>query len=381
VTESRQRANGVAFPCASLDEALPELRRPPAPAAVRLKLTATNRENTAGQVAAYVDARLVLDRLDLVCGANWHARFEALPERLWPTTKEGEERLLHVRCRLTAFGVTREDVGEGETPKAAVSDALKRAAVHFGVGRALYAMASPWLEKGPGEGQLRTKRRGRLRIDERTERHLRRSYERWLADKGARLFGRPLDHGDEAGAAGFELIEGARERDGGPSAPGSDRQPAATGDRTAAGDDTAAGGRSAEAQVPPSSQAEGAEHVAAHGLRAVTDGGPTPPPATPAERRELRRRQERGGFRDETVKALARLLTGEGIVDRLSSQQVGELGFLLECAARGGISQRSLQTSLTRLAKRQDRVRAAGELRARIVARSNRARAGGRRAA
>jgi hypothetical protein len=59
MSETNGRPGGHTYPCASLDEALPELRHPPAPEAVRFKLTPTNRENTSGQVAAYVDARLV----------------------------------------------------------------------------------------------------------------------------------------------------------------------------------------------------------------------------------------------------------------------------------------------------------------------------------
>lgn len=159
MSTSNGRTRGQSYPCASLDEALRELRRPPAPAAVKFKLQAVSKDGSSGQVACYIDARLVLDRLDLVCGAKWRASFEARPQALVPVVKEKEgERILYARCRLTVFGVTREDVGEGDTPKAAFSDALKRAAVHFGVGRALYAIASPWLEKGPGAGQLRTTR-------------------------------------------------------------------------------------------------------------------------------------------------------------------------------------------------------------------------------
>jgi hypothetical protein len=109
-----------------------------------------------------------------------------------------------VRCRLTAFGVTREDVGEGEDPKAAFSDAIKRAAVHLGVRRALYAMRTPWLREGEGEGEPRRNRRGRLLLDERTEEWCRERYARWLEERGRRLFGQELEHGDEAGAPGFE---------------------------------------------------------------------------------------------------------------------------------------------------------------------------------
>jgi len=51
-----------------------------------------------------------------------------------------------VKCRLTVLGVTKEDVGEGGTLKAAFSDALKRAAVKFGVGRHLYEMEKVWVD-------------------------------------------------------------------------------------------------------------------------------------------------------------------------------------------------------------------------------------------
>ena len=59
------RMSGHDFPCASLDEALPHLRRPPTPEAVRFKIQAVAGE--AAQIAPYVDARLAFDRLDLVC--------------------------------------------------------------------------------------------------------------------------------------------------------------------------------------------------------------------------------------------------------------------------------------------------------------------------
>ena len=59
------RNGGPDFPCASLDEALRQLRRPPTPEAVRFKIQTVAGE--VAQVAPYLDARLVFDRLDLVC--------------------------------------------------------------------------------------------------------------------------------------------------------------------------------------------------------------------------------------------------------------------------------------------------------------------------
>jgi hypothetical protein len=83
---------------------------------------------------AYIDARQVMSRLDQVVGpGNWSFAFD-------PLTPDG--RL--VRGKLTICGVTKEDAGQGDDLKGAVSDALKRSAVHFGVGRYLYHLPQNW---------------------------------------------------------------------------------------------------------------------------------------------------------------------------------------------------------------------------------------------
>ena len=105
-------------------------------------------DGTKGQALAYIDARQAFDRLDYACGVeNWSDSFELLPGG-------------GVQCRLTITGldsegrgvqVTREDVGypngkdSAEPMKDAFSDALKRAGVHFGMGRYLYDLESKWL--------------------------------------------------------------------------------------------------------------------------------------------------------------------------------------------------------------------------------------------
>ncbi len=91
------------------------------------------REGRGRVVFTYIDARAVMDRLDEVVGpANWAHTFKKVAD-------EGYA----VECALTVFGVTKADCGqadaEDEPWKAAYSDAFKRAAVHFGVGRYLYA--------------------------------------------------------------------------------------------------------------------------------------------------------------------------------------------------------------------------------------------------
>jgi hypothetical protein len=83
---------------------------------------------------AYIDARVIQDRLDDVLGAaGWQDEYECLPDG---------GVVCRLRLRLGEEWITKMDVGgpseqpdEGDRRKAAFSDALKRAAVKFGVGR------------------------------------------------------------------------------------------------------------------------------------------------------------------------------------------------------------------------------------------------------
>lgn len=100
----------------------------------------TNGEKTRAMALAYIDARNVMDRLDAIIGpGSWSDDYRVLPD--------GK----HVECALTIFGVTKVDVGEpsgggqADEIKGAYSDAFKRAAVKWGIGRYLYALDSPWV--------------------------------------------------------------------------------------------------------------------------------------------------------------------------------------------------------------------------------------------
>src|SRR3954471_9600704 len=111
----------------SLRSALPQLRRPPTPQAVRFKPIIDAGDRC--QLAGYTDARFVIDQLNTVCGAHWFAAYNELPASHRSTVAEDDERMLYVRCALTVFDVTRTDVGEGRDgtrfgagPKAAYSD-------------------------------------------------------------------------------------------------------------------------------------------------------------------------------------------------------------------------------------------------------------------
>ena len=106
--------------------------------AIHWRIGATdNKDNpTRGIPLAYIDARDVMDRLDEVVGPeNWEDKFFE--------TSSGR-----VICELTIRGVTKSD-GAGATDmegeKGGLSDAFKRAAVKFGVGRYLYSLGTQWV--------------------------------------------------------------------------------------------------------------------------------------------------------------------------------------------------------------------------------------------
>jgi len=88
---------------------------------------------------AYIDARDVMDRLDEICGPeNWQDRYEF----------HGPRTVCYLSIRVNDEWVTKAD-GAGdsdvEAEKGAISDALKRAAVKWGIGRYLYSLKSPWV--------------------------------------------------------------------------------------------------------------------------------------------------------------------------------------------------------------------------------------------
>jgi hypothetical protein len=107
-------------------------------------------KDNRGKPVAYIDARAVMDRLDeVVGGENWQDCYEVV--------RDAQGKLLGVQCTLsvrvpgTAEWITKADVGSpsaqpdpSDQLKAAYSDALKRAAVKFGVGRYLYSIDLPW---------------------------------------------------------------------------------------------------------------------------------------------------------------------------------------------------------------------------------------------
>lgn len=118
-----------------------KLREPFNPDDVDFRPQGNPNNNGKAQAVCYIDARAVADRLDDVVGPGaWSFTYEPL------VIDKGQIQI--AKGRLTIHGVTKEDVGEAsnfDASKGCVSDALKRAAVLWGIGRYLYDVGGEWV--------------------------------------------------------------------------------------------------------------------------------------------------------------------------------------------------------------------------------------------
>lgn len=107
---------------------------------VSWRAQSVTKQGDKAMALAYIDARDVMDRLDLVCGPeNWQDSYQE--------TAKGR-LICTLSINIGGDWISKSD-GAGNTDvegdKGAISDALKRAAVKWGVGRYLYDMPSPWV--------------------------------------------------------------------------------------------------------------------------------------------------------------------------------------------------------------------------------------------
>ncbi len=138
------------FP-AEVKELAHALASPFAPSEVKWKPQAVSGNRAL--VVAFVDARVIQDRLDEVLGVmGWQDSYECLPDGAV---------VCRLRIRLGEEWITKMDVGgqseqpdEGDRRKAAFSDALKRAAVKFGIGRYLYRLDPQWVDYDPTKKRI-----------------------------------------------------------------------------------------------------------------------------------------------------------------------------------------------------------------------------------
>lgn len=111
--------------------------------AISWRVGSTTQDKSKGLALAYLDARDVMDRLDFACGpGGWQCRYSHANGKTVCdiAIKVGDEWI------WKADGAGDTDV---EAEKGALSDAFKRAAVRWGIGRYLYGLPSPWVELEP----------------------------------------------------------------------------------------------------------------------------------------------------------------------------------------------------------------------------------------
>lgn len=118
-----------------------ELTRPFKVNLVKWRVGNRTKDKKKGNMLAYIDARDVMQRLDQVVGpAGWQSTITS--------TTTGTNV-----CELSLFidgqWIKKSD-GAGMTQvegeKGGISDALKRAAVNWGIGRYLYYLPNTWIE-------------------------------------------------------------------------------------------------------------------------------------------------------------------------------------------------------------------------------------------
>jgi hypothetical protein len=120
-----------------------KLKAPFPPELISWRVGATSGDKSKAIALAYIDARDVMERLDEVCGPeNWQNKY---PHANGKTS-------CAIGIKINNEWVWKEN-GAGdsqvEAEKGAFSDALKRAAVQWGIGRYLYDVANIWVEIEP----------------------------------------------------------------------------------------------------------------------------------------------------------------------------------------------------------------------------------------
>jgi hypothetical protein len=219
------------------------LRRPFAPGAIGFramtKVTLNGVQYGGAQVAAFLGAQSVVQRLNHVVPGRWQQQFTPVPAELTLTSERGPSRL-YIACRLTItlpvevggpdVDAVYEDVGEMDAGsfaglKALYSDARKRAGVAAGIGAYLYtSLEAVVLPIGPHPRQVQCIRRpGKsdlLILSPETEHWLRHGYETRMSTSAVRRdLGEILAHGEpESGIGQGEVADQAAQAGGEPPA-------------------------------------------------------------------------------------------------------------------------------------------------------------------
>lgn len=127
---------------------LKDLANPFAPEDIewRMQQSGTNKKGPWGKCLAYVTNRAIMDRLDAVCGPEgWKNEFTKAPDGgILCGLSIGCKNVGSVTEWVTKWdGAQNTDV---EAVKGGLSNAMKRAAVQWGIGRYLYNLETGWAD-------------------------------------------------------------------------------------------------------------------------------------------------------------------------------------------------------------------------------------------
>ncbi len=113
------------------------------PIPYRWKIQSKSKDGKKAQCVAYIDARDVMDLLDRAIGiANWRDSY-------YRDSSADRGLVCKLELRIDGEWIAKEDVGtesQFESEKGQYSDAFKRAAVKWGIGRFLYDLDIKWID-------------------------------------------------------------------------------------------------------------------------------------------------------------------------------------------------------------------------------------------
>lgn len=193
-------------------EILKQLAAPFDPHVVSWRVTNMTQDKKKGQAACYIDARDVQRRLDYVMGTNWSSelgtqgglvtcKIGLYIDGQWVYRQDGTAAV-----RETDQHSERDEAKREMNLKGAASDALKRTAVQWGIGRYLYSLDNPWVALDQRKRIEKSEQEKLFRI---VEQH----YDRWHRSSGGNVHAMPQSNpGTQKSApgadAGKTYIEG-----------------------------------------------------------------------------------------------------------------------------------------------------------------------------
>lgn len=139
----------------TIDNLHTSLAKPFPSKSIEWRVGATNSDKSRGTALPYMTARAIQDRFDEAVGpGGWEAKYRVVE------TEVANRKMAAMFCAISLYidgkWVTKEDAVEISATsesgrnhidpvKTAVSDAFKRAAVLWGLGRYLYEFEAPWV--------------------------------------------------------------------------------------------------------------------------------------------------------------------------------------------------------------------------------------------